>query len=610
MSRSSSSRGKEVSEIQGKHRVARHQLLQHPALQNHPALQSPPVSPENPPSPHSGLFNQLQHLIPRHALFHVCITVHQISSVPLVSGEFAVRWKIKNTRKRSAVLSPSKPGIFAGLKGKGKGKEHHARGSVELVNIMADHFGVKPPRPGPAVRSSSSTTTASSTSIPTSSSSSSSIQSWPSITPFLPLKEHGVTWEQTLHTTVKLAISRSASTSSTETDVATSGNLGTLVSSLFKLVVVQKVTPGDPKSPRNPRVGAIYLDLAEYAGVEGETTRRYLLRESKTNATLKVTIALSHVGGETNYIAPPLPKGEILNGVLGLLDNDVYKTRPRAMDYFGPYYEYHQAQREKQQARALQDDDDDDDDDDGFFASREDLTRHKNHHRAHSYESPIAAAPRPKVGKRHKAHQQLVLPTSTLSPILASPRSAWPNSSHSSHSSHAPSPAASPSPYDLSHLPFAAGPKTTETLIEAIFNPVPITAMPRSLANRERLLGQVPVDSNPFVYFVPRQDADLTIGRSTSRNVAPRPKTPKLTEEVASMMSTSTSSASLSSGKSASGTGSSSGNASSSHHRPELSSSSGGSWLRRNNKQIVAISDPPRRLPLNERIESVVGVVI
>jgi hypothetical protein len=35
------------------------------------------------------------------------------------------------------------------------------------------------------------------------------------------------------------------------------------------------------------RLGALYLNLSEYVG-HGKVERRYLLRDSKTNATLKV----------------------------------------------------------------------------------------------------------------------------------------------------------------------------------------------------------------------------------------------------------------------------------------------------------------------------------
>lgn len=51
--------------------------------------------------------------------------------------------------------------------------------------------------------------------------------------------------------------------------------------------MLQRVIQGDPDAPQHPRIGVVYLNLAEYADA-GKVTRRYLLRQSKTNATLKV----------------------------------------------------------------------------------------------------------------------------------------------------------------------------------------------------------------------------------------------------------------------------------------------------------------------------------
>ena len=55
-----------------------------------------------------------------------------------------------------------------------------------------------------------------------------------------------------------------------------------------KLVVMQPVISDDlDGNLSDPRLGAVYLNLAEYVG-QGSVERRYLLRESKTNATLQV----------------------------------------------------------------------------------------------------------------------------------------------------------------------------------------------------------------------------------------------------------------------------------------------------------------------------------
>jgi hypothetical protein len=46
---------------------------------------------------------------------------------------------------------------------------------------------------------------------------------------------------------------------------------------------------------------------------------------------------MEHISGETTYIPPPLSKGEILAGIAGFLDKEVVKRRPRALDLYGPY---------------------------------------------------------------------------------------------------------------------------------------------------------------------------------------------------------------------------------------------------------------------------------
>lgn len=113
----------------------------------------------------------------------------------------------------------------------------------------------------------------------------------------------------------------------------------------------------------------------------------------------QLTIQLEHVGGERSYKAPPLPKGEILNGIAGLLEDDVYRIRPKALDLYG-------------------------------------------------YGTP---------GKTIKASN--------------------------SKSSDADTTA----PFDITKLPLAYGPRTTETLIEAIFNPIPTSSKKET----------------PFTYYAP-----------------------------------------------------------------------------------------------------------
>ncbi len=131
---------------------------------------------------------------------------------------------------------------------------------------------------------------------------------------------------------------------------------------------------------------------------------------------------MTRVGGEKHFAAPPLPKGEILNGLTGLLQNDIYNTRPRGFDIYGRYVE--------------EDGEEDSDSSD-----------------SHSI--------------RSRSSMQREVPN--IPPIGPE------------------------APFDVARLPltYAYGPKTTETLIEALFNPV-------QLPNRLRH-GR----DNPFVLYVP-----------------------------------------------------------------------------------------------------------
>ncbi|KAG1733305.1 N-terminal C2 in EEIG1 and EHBP1 proteins-domain-containing protein [Suillus lakei] len=326
--------------------------------------------PASPTTAHSSGFRaQLAHLLPRHAIFLLRLTIHQLSSVPLVNGEFEVQWKFKGVTsgggllgkvkgKGKAMGSTTPNGSANSAKGKEKEKPHETEMDAVAVDASDAHsiansnstHSHDPSIPSVVV---SANTPVSSGSMPSTSSASPHSRphnippqylsaDWlpqtappdppPSLakspptayspakghTLFEQLKEHSVTWEQTLDVMVQIGIGR-------ETN-----ELGGCEA---KFVVMQRVVPGDPDAPRIPRLGAVSLNLAQYVDA-GVVTRRYLLRQSKTNATLKLTVQLEHIGGESSYVAPPLPKGEILSGITGLLDNDVFRTRPRTLDLY------------------------------------------------------------------------------------------------------------------------------------------------------------------------------------------------------------------------------------------------------------------------------------
>ncbi|KAJ7773077.1 N-terminal C2 in EEIG1 and EHBP1 proteins-domain-containing protein [Mycena metata] len=263
-----------------------------------------------PASAPTGLRAQLHHLLPRHALFQVRITIHQLASVPLVNGEFGVKWKFKNTHK---------------VKGKAKAPEPEHDGDGDSFG-SADTSIEEPQMLSPPSSNAHSTSSTSMLDDPQAPSTSARSGQ----TPWLPLREHAVTWDQSLSAVVQMSIER---------------DTHTLLPHPFKLTVLQRVIANDPDAPHNPRLGVVDLDLAEYvdsvplsAPPKGVVTRRYLLSDSKTNATLRLSIRVDPVGTSTSFIAPPLPNGEILAGVATLLSShdDVYRTRPRALDLYAP----------------------------------------------------------------------------------------------------------------------------------------------------------------------------------------------------------------------------------------------------------------------------------
>ncbi|KAF7972115.1 hypothetical protein HWV62_18826 [Athelia sp. TMB] len=334
-----------------------------------------------PHTPSVGAFRaHIHQLMPKHTLFHVRVHVHQLASVPLVKGEFGVRWKFKKTKSRKdhRRLDKTKGRDEDGeVDSDGEDGEDHAdddrhhdgsgddafnygsygsqlnlNGNGSHVNIpavvvsnghhstLASVASTRPASPNPYAQflasdwlpqsflqhthshggaggGPQSTTSLSATTPP------GAFVHARGMTPYHPLQEHNVTFEQTLNVVVQMDVNRDTMD---------------LLPNELKLVVMQRVIPGDIDAPHNPRLGAVYLNLAEYANA-GPVTRRYLLCQSRTNATLKLTIELEHIGGESKYKAPPLPKGEVLGGIAGILDSDVYKTRPRALDLYGMYYD-------------------------------------------------------------------------------------------------------------------------------------------------------------------------------------------------------------------------------------------------------------------------------
>lgn len=233
----------------------------------HPNGHARPPSPTLATKGHAtGFRAQLAHLLPRHAVFLLRLTIHQLSHVPLVNGEFGVRWKLKGVTSGGGLLGKVKgKGKACGTtaqngsadlaKGKEKEKSHEnetdaanaldASDAHSIANFNSTHSH-NPSIPSVIV---SANTPVSPSSIPRSVSTSSTSSplphsrphapphylsaDWlpqapppdptPSLakaaptagyapakgqTPFEKLKDHGVTWEQTLDVVVQMGIGR------------------------------------------------------------------------------------------------------------------------------------------------------------------------------------------------------------------------------------------------------------------------------------------------------------------------------------------------------------------------------------------------------------------
>ncbi|KAF9452133.1 hypothetical protein P691DRAFT_756733 [Macrolepiota fuliginosa MF-IS2] len=439
-------------------------------------LLDPPV-----PSPSYGFRAQINQLIPRHSYFRVRVHVHQIDSVPFVNGQFSARWKFKH------VHSPPS-------------QRHGILGMVKTRSKNGDN--TSPVDSVPSVVISTNTSDSSSTRVPSFSSSSSASSAIPTLqaphlathsdpaispfssnganasrttlhihpptiktcaptspnfspftevspgpspallpsninphtsargsTPYLDLKDHSVHWNQQLSTIVRLDVERDS---------------GSILPCPFKLVVMQRVKL-DPHhdahlaSAEPHRLGALHLNLSEYVG-HGSVERRYLLRESKTNATLKLTIELEFISGEQNYVPPPLPKGEILNGLAGYLDGDHYRI-PRGQ----PAYSMDMQGSEE---IGL-----------GLFSARCSTATDGKQRLTSWTASATTTTSRFEADDDDDSFIDVYQEGSDLDTPAPGPT---------------PVRATSPAPpaFDIQRIPLAYGTKTTETLIEALFNPV------------------------------------------------------------------------------------------------------------------------------------------
>ncbi|KDN39794.1 hypothetical protein RSAG8_08586, partial [Rhizoctonia solani AG-8 WAC10335] len=271
--------------------------------------------------PHFGLRAQLRNLLGRHATFSVQINIHELTNVPLVTGDFACRWRGNGAQSLPSVIRRDSTSAKSTRSDTGSGS-----GSVKEKKKVDSEIEVQvhPPSPplNPTTRGSVSTIPSLNSGRSTPSDSDGKPMALPddsgslfhgsdmedaikfsansavhSITGpgrgrtlTVAISDHTVRWDELVEMAVPMGIAKE-----------TKG----LLPADFKLTVEQ--VPQSHEQLLKPRaaLGVVRLNLAEYAG-KGPVTRRYLLRESKTNATLKLTIDVKWLSGEQDYVAPQL----------------------------------------------------------------------------------------------------------------------------------------------------------------------------------------------------------------------------------------------------------------------------------------------------------------
>lgn len=77
------------------------------------------------------------------------------------------------------------------------------------------------------------------------------------------------------------------------------------------------------------QLGTVSLNLAEYTqlndmldnneGEDGMVIRRYLMQDSKVNATLKLGLRMKQTEGDTTFIPPPLKSAMVIGGIAGIM---------------------------------------------------------------------------------------------------------------------------------------------------------------------------------------------------------------------------------------------------------------------------------------------------
>ncbi|KAF9509962.1 hypothetical protein BS47DRAFT_1384152 [Hydnum rufescens UP504] len=258
---------------------------------------------------HHPIRDHLRALLPssRSASFHAQIIIHELVDVPLVSGAFAVKWRFQDAH-------PIHPGHPQLKKQNNKDEDSSFVDDSSEQDSMGENTSSSNDWAPTYHRDTTPNAQHLSPELSHRPSGSEEMVDIPDTflsstkgrTDFAPLQNHTATFNQRVDVNLHMTVDRETLD---------------LHPCQLKFEVLQDIPSIDGKDRDKEALGVVSINLAEYAR-PSSITRRHLLRRSKVNALLKVTIELTQLGGQTNYIAPPLPEGQIMSGVSGLLSLD------------------------------------------------------------------------------------------------------------------------------------------------------------------------------------------------------------------------------------------------------------------------------------------------
>lgn len=241
----------------------------------------------------------------RKATFRASVIIHDIIHIPLVQGDIAVRWRFNQAQ--SLHLGDHPAGTVK------KKAEEISSGSVEdssePTTTRDDHTAT--------IISTSSSSTDSSAShlrVPRQSSGESNygkylspdaaagplmvadeevevpdtfLSSAKGRTSWNPIQhDHSVSFNQRIDVEIEMFVDK-------ETRALHECEL--------KFECLLDIPSSDGKPRGRDSLGVVYIDLAQYANA-GPDTRRHLLQKSKINAIIRVSIELTQIGGESNFV--------------------------------------------------------------------------------------------------------------------------------------------------------------------------------------------------------------------------------------------------------------------------------------------------------------------